>query len=173
MSFGGPLVPNTRFRDLTRDFLEEVLIRNASAVVRGEPTLILDVAVPCGLALHWWKVHACDSVPLGNGQLHNLVCDARRRNYLPDVAVPSAWHGPPRSAFAIREWEEHCVCKHGMTLVSGLVSGQEHSLVGHSCGRVLWDTLVGHSCGTLKSAPQECPKRVSYKSVKQCSAICF
>ena len=23
------------------------------------------------------------------------------------------------------------------------------TLVGHSCGTVFWDTLVGHSCGTL------------------------
>ena len=74
----------------------------------------------------------------------------------------------------------------------------QDTLVGHSCGALLWDTLkwtlltVGHGCGTLlwdteathvwnlcvrgmplpaESVPNECPTGVSHKSVpQQCPA---
>ena len=80
MTFGGSLVRNARFADLTCDFWRksrtkhsfwrldvsyETLLGYGQTVWRN---YVRDVAVPLGLARPWWEMHLRDVVPLGSAK---------------------------------------------------------------------------------------------------------
>ena len=106
---------------------------------------VRDVAVPCGFARPWWKVHLRGAVPLGEREtrwckrnaplVRGVSCDtfassawrAVWRNYVRDVAVPCGfaqpwWKVHLRGAVPLGERETRW-CKRGAPLVRGMMGG--------------------------------------------------